>query len=105
MTATALVRFGGDGLAEVQSYVRLTASTHIQCCTYDDAAPILAIRDGQVDITITNPGQGQVTADDVTFARLLAEAVNRYAAELKDKLAASARDTGSGEDGTPERAA
>ena len=33
MTATALVRFGGNGLAEVQSYVRLTASTYIQCCT------------------------------------------------------------------------
>ena len=58
MTATsASVRFGEDGTATVQSYVRLTtASTHIQCCTYEDAAPILAIRDGAVDITITNPG-------------------------------------------------
>ena len=46
MTATASVRFGADGAAKVQSYVRLTASTHIQCCTYDDAAPILAIQDG-----------------------------------------------------------
>jgi hypothetical protein len=105
MTATVLVRFGGDGLAEVQSYVRLTASTYIQCCTYDAAAPILAIRDGPVDITITNPGQGQVNQDDVAFARLLAEAVNRYAAELEDKLAAAARDTGPSQDGTQERAA
>jgi hypothetical protein len=56
MTATASVRFGQDGKAEVQSYVRLTASTHIQCCTYEDAAPILSVHDGQVDIVITNPG-------------------------------------------------
>ena len=88
MTATsASVRFGEDGAATVQSYVRLTASTHIQCCTYDDAAPILAIRDGAADITITNPGQGEVTEQDVRLGRLLAEAVTRYAAEL-EKLAA-----------------
>jgi hypothetical protein len=104
MTATALVRFGSDGQAEVQSYVRLTASTHIQCCTYDDAAPILSIRDGQVDITITNPGQGEVTEDDATFGRLLAEAVTRYADEL-EHLAAAARDTEPGQGNTAGRAA
>jgi hypothetical protein len=81
MTATASVRFGADGTAEVQSYVRLTASTHIQCCTYPDAAPILTIRDGQVDIVITNPGRGEVTEDDVAFGRVLAEAVTRYGVE------------------------
>jgi hypothetical protein len=91
MTATsASVRFGADGAATVQSYVRLTASTHIQCCTYADAAPILTIRDGAADITITNPGRGEVTEDDVTWGRLLAEAVARYAAEL-EKLAARNR--------------
>jgi hypothetical protein len=105
MTATASVRFGGDGQATVQSYVRLTASTHIQCCTYDDAAPILSIHDGQVDITITNPGQGEVTEDDVTFGHLLADAVNRYAAELEDRLAAAARDTEPSQDGTAGQAA
>ena len=88
MTATsASVRFGADGAATVQSYVRLTASTYIRCCTYDDHAPILTIQDGAADITITNPGQGEVTEEDVRFGRLLAEAVNRYAAEL-EKLAA-----------------
>ena len=46
MTATVTVRFGPEGQATVQSYVRLTASTHIQCSTYDDAAPILSIHDG-----------------------------------------------------------
>jgi hypothetical protein len=88
MTATAQIRFGQDGPATVQSYVRLTASTHIQCSTYEDAAPILSISDGQVAITITNPGTGEVTDDDVIFGHQLAKAVHRYAAELEDKLAA-----------------
>ena len=91
MTETsASVRFGANGAATVQSYVRLTASTYIHCCTYADAAPILTIQDGAADITITNPGRGEVTEDDVRFGRLLAEAVNRYAAEL-EKLAAKDR--------------
>jgi hypothetical protein len=90
MTASVSVRFGPDGQATVQSYIRLTASTHIQCCTYDDAAPILAIHDGAAEITITNPGKGEVTEDDVTFGRQLADAVARYAAEL-DKIAARTR--------------
>jgi hypothetical protein len=89
MTATtASVRFGTDGAAKVQSYVRLTDSTYIHCCTYDDTAPILTIQDGAADITITNPGRGEVTEDDVRFGRQLAEAVTRYAAEL-DRLAAT----------------
>ncbi len=88
MTATsASVRFDADGAAKVQSYVRLTASTYIHCCTYEDEAPILAIQDGAADITITNPGRGEVTEEDVRFGRMLAEAVARYAAEL-ERLAA-----------------
>jgi hypothetical protein len=87
MSASAQIRFAADGTATVQSYVRLTASTHIRCCTYDAAAPILAIQDGAADITITVPGQGEVTDEDVAFGRLLADAVTRYAAEL-DRLAA-----------------
>jgi hypothetical protein len=90
MTATSEVRFGPDGTARVQSYIRLTASTYIHCCTFDDAAPILTVQDGPADITITNPGQGEVTEQDVTFGRALAEAATRYAAEL-EKLAAQAR--------------
>ena len=87
MSATAEIRFG-EGGTTVKSYVRLTASTWIRCCTYEDAAPILAIQDGPADITITNPGRGEVTADDVTFGRQLAEAVARYVAEL-ERLAAA----------------
>ncbi len=88
MTATAEVRFGADGAAKVESYVRLTASTYIRCCTYADEAPILTIQDGPAEITITNPGRGEVTADDVAFGRQLAEATARYAAELEKHAAA-----------------
>jgi hypothetical protein len=101
MTATsASIRFGEGGTASVQAYVRLTASTNIRCCTYEDAAPILTIQDSPADITITNPGQGEVTEDDVRFGRALAEAVTRYAAEL-EKLAATNRAAavGTGEPG------
>ena len=97
MTATVTVRFDDSGQATVQSYVRLTASTHIQCSTYDDAAPILAIHDGAADITITNPGQGEVTDDDVRFGRQLADAVTRYAAELAT-IAARNRPAARGQD-------
>jgi hypothetical protein len=99
MTATSEVRFSADGTAKVQSYVRLTASTYIRCCTYDDHPPILTIHDGPAEITITNPGQGEVTEDDVQLGRLLAEAVTRYAAELEKHAAtnhaATAADDGS----------
>jgi len=88
MTATSEIRFSADGPVKVQSYLRLTDSTFIRCCTYEDEAPILTITDGPADITITNPGRGEVTEDDVRFGRLLAKAVNRYAAEL-EKLAAA----------------
>ena len=92
MTATSEIRFGPDGTAKVQSYVRLTASTWIRCCTYQDEAPILTIQDGPAEITITNPGRGEVTEEDVRFGRQLAEAVARYAAEL-ERLATKDRTT------------
>jgi hypothetical protein len=93
MTATSEIRFSADGAAKVQSYVRLTGSTWIRCCTYDDHAPILTIQDGPAEITITNPGKGEVTEEDVRLGHMLAEAVARYAAEL-ERLAASTGEAG-----------
>ena len=90
MSATVEVRFGEDGAVRVTPYIRLTSSTFIHCSTYEDAAPILTIQDGPTAITITNPGRGEVTEDDVTFGRALAEAVAQYAAEL-EKIAATNR--------------
>jgi hypothetical protein len=98
MTATSEVRFGADGAVKVQSYVRLTASTWIRCCTYDDAAPILTINDGPAEITITNPGRGEVTEEDVRFGRQLAEAATRYAAELEKHAAKSDAATANGDE-------
>ena len=104
MTATSEIRFSAGGAAKVQSYVRLTASTHIHCSVYDDAAPILTIQDGPADITITNPGSGEVTEDDVRFGRALAEAVTQYAAEL-EKIAAKNHAAAAGADESAGRAA
>ena len=105
MTETsASVRFDANGTAKVQSYVRLTASTWIRCYTYQDEAPILTIQDGAADITITNPGRGEVTEEDVRLGRLLAEAVTRYAAEL-EKHAANDSATAAGDGESAGRAA
>ena len=105
MTTTASVRFSENGTATVQSYVRVTASTHIQCCTYADAAPILSIQDGAADITITNPGRGEVTEEDVRFGRELAEAANLYAAELEKHAAKDSTTAAAGADESTGRAA
>ncbi len=59
MSTSAEVRFGPDGTVKVQSYVRLTVSTYIRCCTYPDHPPILTIQDGPADVTITNPGRAR----------------------------------------------
>jgi hypothetical protein len=91
---SAEVRFSADGTVRVRPYVRLTASTRIHCSTYPDTAPILTIWDGPADITITNPGGGEVTEQDVTFGRELAEAAALYAAELDRLYTAATASTG-----------
>jgi hypothetical protein len=67
----------------VDAFVRLTGHSFIQCCVYDDIAPILAVKDAHVDISITVPARDQVTEDDLVMARLLAQAAGEYAAELE----------------------
>ena len=104
MTATsASVRFGPDGVTGVGSFIRLTGNTFIHCCIYDDITPILTIKDAHVDISITVPGRDQVTADDVTSGRLLAEAVGQYVAELERRVS-SAEDVAAGGDGAGQAA-
>ena len=100
MTATsASVRFGPDGVTGVASFVRLTGRTCIQCCIYDDIAPILTVQDAHVDISITTPGRDEVTVDDVRFGRLLAEAVGQYVAELERRASPGHEDVAVGGDG------
>ena len=52
----------------MDAFVRLTGHSFISCCVYDDIAPILAVKDAHVDISITVPGRDQVTDDDLAMA-------------------------------------
>ena len=85
-TQTA-IRLFADGALKVEPFIRLTGSTNIYCCTYDDHAPILAIDDGNVSVSITVPDVRHVTGEDVNRAMALADVVARYAAELGEHVA------------------
>jgi len=82
-STSAEVRFGPAGVVKVASHLYPAATTYIDCFTYPDQPPILVIRDGPVEVTITAPDSGQVTAQDVARGRELAEAATRYLAELE----------------------
>jgi hypothetical protein len=86
---TAGVEFSG-GAAEVVCHIRMTGRTHIHCCIYPDAAPILAIDDDHVRISVTVPESGKVTADHIAWGYLLADAVAVYVAELEHRAAIQA---------------
>jgi hypothetical protein len=90
MTASsAQVRFGAAGVAQVASFVHLTGHSYIGCFTYDDQAPVLAIKDQHIDVSITVADRGKVTAEDLLMARVLAQAVAEYVAELERTAPAS----------------
>ena len=96
MTSTqATIRLGADGEIRVEPFIRLTGHTHILCCTYDDCAPILAIDDGTVSLSVTVPDTAQVTGEDLKWGRALADAVARYVAGLEHR--ATIRDGAAGE--------
>jgi hypothetical protein len=79
---SATIRFSASGVVEVAPTIRLSASTFIHCHVYDDCAPILAIEDGNVRLSLTVPDTGHVTGEDVNRAMALADAVARYITEL-----------------------
>ena len=76
----------------------------IQCCVYDDIAPILTVQDAHVDISITIPRSDEVTADDVRVGRLLAEAVGQYVTELEHRMSAGRAGVAAGGDGAGQAA-
>jgi hypothetical protein len=84
---SATVRFSSSGPVEVQPSIRLNPATRIHCHVYDDCAPILAIEDGNVRLSLTVPDTVHVTGEDVNRAMALADAVARYAAELGEHVA------------------
>jgi hypothetical protein len=79
---SATVRFSSSGPVEVEPTIRLNPGTFIACHVYDDCAPILAIEDGNVRLSLTVPDTGHVTGQDVNRAIALADAVARYITEL-----------------------
>ena len=86
MTATqAVIRLSADGAIRVEPFIRLTGTTHINSHVYDDSAPILAIDDGTVSLSVTVPDTAQVTGEDLERGRALAEAVARYVAGLEHR--------------------
>ena len=97
---SASVWFGAGQAPEVDARLHLTDSTRMNCYLYSPSAPILAIGDAHVKVTLTVPESDKVTEKDVTVARELAEAVARYVAEL-ERLAALTNEpeseTGSGD--------
>jgi hypothetical protein len=84
---SAVVRFSASGPVEVEPSIRLSTTTFIACHVYDDCAPILAIEDGNVRLSLTVPDTGHVTGQDVNLAMALADAVARYIAELGERVA------------------
>jgi hypothetical protein len=84
---SATVRFSSSSPVEVEPTIRLNASTRINCHVYDDCAPILAIDDGNVRMSLTVPDTGHVTGQDVNLALALADVVARYIAELGERVA------------------
>ena len=88
---SATVRFSSSGPVEVEPTIRLNAATRIHCHVYDDCAPILAIEDGNVRLSLTVPDTGHVTGQDVNLAMALADAVARYIAELGEHVATEDR--------------
>jgi hypothetical protein len=86
-TTQAVIRLSAGGAIRVEPFIRLTGTTHINCHVYDDSAPILAVDDGNVSLSVTVPDTAQVTDEDVKRGRALAEAVARYVAELEHRVA------------------
>lgn len=83
----ATIRLHGSGTVLVDPFIRLSDRTFIHCCVYGESAPILAVDDGNVSLSLTVPDVDKVTGEDVQRARSLAEAVAKYVAGLEDRLA------------------
>ena len=88
LPTVASIRFRPDGVAGVDASLRIGGHTYLRCHTYDDIAPILAVDDHHVQVSITVPDPEHVTAEDLDIARCLAKAVAEYIAGLEARLGA-----------------
>jgi hypothetical protein len=82
----ASLGFEHGGAVEVSATARLNGGSRIYCHLYADSAPILSVVDEHVRMSVSVPDPDQVTPDDVTWGRLLAEAVSKYVAELERRV-------------------
>ena len=82
----AYLKVGPDGLAGVNASLYLTDRSHIQCCTYTDQPPILALDDKSVSVSITTPSRDRVSPGDLDVARRLAKAVDTYVGDLERRM-------------------
>ena len=83
----AYLKVGPEGLSGVNASLYLSGESFIHCCTYADQAPILALDDQCVSVSVTVPDRKHVTAGDLELARRLADAVAEYIADLERHLA------------------
>jgi len=89
----ASVEFDHGGAVEVSATARLNGGSRIYCHLYADSAPILSVVDEHVRMSISVPDPDQVTPDDVTWGRLLAEAMGKYVAELERRVSPAREDS------------
>jgi len=82
------IRLGPKGPIRVGAELRLSGDSFIACHIYTDHPPILQVEDEHVSVTISVPDPKRVTADDVTQAHRLADALAAYIAELKTHVTA-----------------
>jgi hypothetical protein len=85
VATSAELRIGADGAMSVEPFIRLSGDTDIHCFTYDHA-PVLVVIAARVRLSLTVPDVDQVTEQDVERARVLAEAVARFVAELERRV-------------------
>lgn len=90
--SSANLTIRGHGIAGVDATVRLTPSSFIRCCIYQDGPPILALDDGPVHVAVTVPDPEHVTEDDLAAARYLAAEARKYVTELQGHVASPARE-------------
>jgi hypothetical protein len=77
------IRLYPKGGIRVDAALRLTGDSFIACHIYTDNPPILSFEDEHVSVTVSARDPKHVTADDVTQAHRLADALAAYIAELE----------------------
>jgi hypothetical protein len=77
------IRLYPKGAIRVDAALRLTGDSWIACHIYTDNPPILSFEDEHTSVTVSVPDPQKVTADDVSRAHRLADAVAQYIAALE----------------------